>query len=308
MDKYRLTFILLFFFNFGNSQNFKLINSNISNSLLWEKQNDGKLISNKSKYILADGISQPIRFEHIEDNVPNLITSYFYYEEDSSMHKIEYEWDAKNYWDGDIQKLSATEQDALKVRYDEIVEKIENSYGKPETEEKKEYSKAISEGSYHRIDSWSTEKLKILLYIDISNKHVDKGAYKITPTYRIRLTFTNKTSSDPFDQTRIENSNLVAQIFFSSILSENYKNAKAQLSTNIRQTITNDQLKETAKKVRDYKGFLQYFNGVQVGLDGKAYLILMFKSPTEKKDPPRNFVKVIFDNNDKIIGVQPMSR
>ena len=48
------------------------------------------------------------------------------------------------------------------------------------------------------------------------------------------------------------------------------------------------------------------YSGIQMGLDGSAFTILQFKYSDDKDSPPKEIVKVIFDEDNLIVGVQPM--
>ena len=53
---------------------------------------------------------------------------------------------------------------------------------------------------------------------------------------------------------------------------------------------------------------VQYFKGFQMTLTGENYLMLQYKYENEQSEIPKSIIKVIFDENNKILGIQPMKK
>jgi len=43
-----------------------------------------------------------------------------------------------------------------------------------------------------------------------------------------------------------------------------------------------------------------------MGLNGNMYVLIQYKYSDDSSNPPKEFIKLIFDDSDKILGIQPM--
>jgi len=48
------------------------------------------------------------------------------------------------------------------------------------------------------------------------------------------------------------------------------------------------------------------YSGVQVGLDGSIFTLLHYKYEDDTSEPPKELIKIIFDEKNKIVGIQPI--
>jgi hypothetical protein len=48
--------------------------------------------------------------------------------------------------------------------------------------------------------------------------------------------------------------------------------------------------------------------GMQITQDGNIYPMLQYKYFDDLSSPPKEYIMVLFDNDNKIIGLQPMKR
>ena len=54
------------------------------------------------------------------------------------------------------------------------------------------------------------------------------------------------------------------------------------------------------------RSLILFYSGVQVGLDGSAFTLLQYKYSDDISNPPKEIIKIIFDNKNKIVGIQPV--
>ena len=80
------------------------------------------------------------------------------------------------------------------------------------------------------------------------------------------------------------------------------------LSDIVLQKVTENQLIELRKQIDFENKLVQYFRGFQMAFTGENYLMLQYKYDNEKIEMPKSFIKVIFDENNKILGIQPMKK
>lgn len=136
----------------------------------------------------ANGIAQPEIYRRKETKVPDMVTYYFYYEKDSSIEHILYEWDETNFT-GFKENSKKSEADVANFieKYNEIYSSISNKFGESQREGDISNISLVKEGM-SREDNWKpNDSTEIQLYTTLSHKYEKKGIVTINPTYRIRL-------------------------------------------------------------------------------------------------------------------------
>jgi hypothetical protein len=188
MNKHILTFTLLLLTNttFSQAVELDIHGQRLSHFLKKELGLGGRLLENKSTYILQKGIAQPVMFEHKETNLPDLITYYFFYQKDSMIQYIRYEWDAG--YTGEPVHKSPEEIDAFIVKYKDLYNQIFKAYGKSISEGNLTGLTKIETGNFRKKDIWHTgDNTEIELSIVLSGRYEKRGSITINPAYRIRL-------------------------------------------------------------------------------------------------------------------------
>ena len=92
---------------------------------------------------------------------------------------------------------------------------------------------------------------------------------------------------------KIEESGLVnlSRTFLSSLIIENVTDAQLNI------LIDNWDFEKETKLI---------YSGIQVGLDGKIFTMLNFQYKDDISEPVKEILKIIFDDKDKVVGIQPI--
>lgn len=142
----------------------------------------------QSEYMSEPGIAQPEIYRRKEAKVPDMLSYYFYYEKDSSIDYVLYEWDELNFT-GYKENSKKTEAEIVNFieKYNEIYSEIANRYGKSQSAGDLSNISRVKEG-ITRQDYWKpNNSTEIQLYTTLSSKYEKNGPITINPTYRIRL-------------------------------------------------------------------------------------------------------------------------
>jgi hypothetical protein len=317
MHKLTLLTAILLWFRFSNGQDLQLdIHTyKLPYYLNLEQRLGSQKAPNTSVYLLEKGVAQPVIYRRKEVNIPDLLCYYYYYEKDSALQSILYEWDESNPIDHrePAKKTKAEIQNFIK-KYNSLYAQIAARYGKSKKKgDLSDISKA-DEGIDRR-DLWNPDdSTEIEMYTALSNKYEQNGPVTTTPTYRIRLYLKNtkralSTSLPSLTEEKIHALDLVAQEFFSAMKDKNMEKAKGCLSSLIVQKVTDTQFEQLSQAVRVKEGLEIFFTGVLNGLDGStSFYVLQYKYANDANNPPREMVKVLFDDSDKIVSVQPSKR
>jgi hypothetical protein len=291
-------------------------NKKLADFLKIEQTLGSERLENKSRYISKTGLAHPIQFRRKQIGIPDLIIQYFYFEKDSTIDNIEYEWDETNikgYQENAT--ISYAEIAAFIIKYQELYSQIFNRYGKSKSEGNLEDTSKISTGNFEKTDTWNTADSTVIeLYTILSNKYVKKGAMTITPTYRIRLNVQNLAENETKDdvlkpsENKFKELDSVFSSFLADLKNKNIEKAKLYLSASIISTETDNQLESLRKNIRFSDVLIVFFTGVQIGLDGSNYLLLQYKYKKDSVMPPKDLIKVVFDKENKIVGIQPIKR
>jgi hypothetical protein len=150
-------------------------------------------LENKSNYISQKGVAQPIQFRRKQNGIPDLICYYFYFQYDSTIEHVLYEWDDGNFPGNkeDIKK-SPDEINAFIDKYNELYDQIYKTYGESKSVGSLNDLSKIEAGDFNKKDIWKpNDSTEIIMFIVLSSKYEKKGIITIKPTYRIRLYVSN---------------------------------------------------------------------------------------------------------------------
>lgn len=177
-------FLLLTLTTLGQEFDFEIQGKTLSDYIALEEKLGSQLTPTTSNHISGKGIAQPIKYQRKENFIPDLISYYFFQEQDSTMTYILHEWDVRNFDKSSNNKQSEKFQIALQEKYNALKSQISEIYGASQTELK----------SNQTTDIWQLNNgVEIEMYIVISNNYKKKGIITINPTHRIRLYIKNKT-------------------------------------------------------------------------------------------------------------------
>ena len=263
-----------------------------------------------SKHISFNGEAQPIKFLRKEKIIPDLIAYYFFKKKDSTMSYILYEWDVSNFEKKDNNKKSDKFQKAMIKKYQKLKKDISKSFGKPKV--KKNYSN-ISRldpiNSFVESSIWKpNDSTEIKMSATISNFYKKKGAITINPIHRIRLYIKNqkKKKIPKLDDEKLAKLDKIKTEFFKALRSNDIAESKKYLSDKIIDKVTDEQIKILIDNIDFNRKTELIYSGIQMGLNGNMYVLIQYKYSDDSSNPPKEFIKLIFDDSDKILGIQPM--
>lgn len=264
-------------------------------------------------YISSGNVAQPEIYLRKEKNIPDLLVYYSFFKKDSTISKINYEWDVYNFDKSDDNIQSLDFEKNLIKKYNSIVEFISSKFGKSEVEGSlTDLSKINSDQGLRRKDTWNpSDSLKIIAYTTISNFFKKDKFVTVNPTHRIRLYIYNLKKEKP-EKLSAEKINLLDAKFNSFILlisKDNFEEAQKLFSEKILNTVTIDVLQQIKQSIiRDDPKLNLFMTGIQILQDGDAYSTLQYKYSEDTNTPPKEYIIVLFDSDNKIIGLRPMKR
>lgn len=259
-----------------------------------------------------DGSAQPIIYRRKEKNIPDLLVQYSFSKKDSIINNVLYEWDTYNFEKQNNNQKTEKFEKSLIEKYKTLKKYLINKFGQPET--KNNYSnlaKYEQKNFFEENSNWKpNDSIEIEMYAIVSNHFENKGSITINPTHRIRLYVRNiKKKIEPkLDAKAIAFANQNFENFISKLKENNFAEAKLFLSDIILQNVTENQLIELRKLIDFEVKLVEYFRGFQMAFTGENNLMLQYKYENEKIEVPRSLLKVIFDENNKILGIQPMKK
>jgi len=307
-----IVFSVISAFAYSQTVELQIHKKKISDFINIEQNLQSEKLENNTNYILPRGIAQPILFKRKQLNLPDLIVSYFYFEKDSSISSILYEWDDKTV-NGQNPNKTSTEINNLINHYTNLFDQVSKTFGKSKsTGNLKDLSK-IETGDFEKTDLWnSNDSTEAELYMILSSKYEKRGNTTTYPAYRIRLEIKNQAgSNEPFgkpDENKIKQLDITFRSFLTDIQNKNYDKAKLNLSDLIVKNVTNKELETLRQNIKFNEDLILFMTGMQIGLDGTSYLKLQYSYKSDKSTPPKELINVTFDDKNKIAGLQPTKR
>jgi len=309
-----LTIVLLFIITPGYSQNIELDvhKKKLKEFLSIEQNLKSEKVETEVTYMVQKGVAQPVLFKRKQANLPDLIISYFYFEKDSSISSILYEWDDKTV-NGQNPTKTPIEISSFIDLYTKLYDQVHTSFGESKsTGDLKDLSK-ITTGDFEKTDLWDpNDSTQVYMYINLSSKYEKRGNVTINPTYRIRLEAKNQKKANNAlgkpDDKKIKELDLVFKNFLTELQNKNYEKVKLTLSDQIVNNVTNEQLEVLRKNIKFNDPLEMFMFGLQIGLDGTSYIKLQYKYKSDTNMPPKELLNITFDESNKILGLQPSKR
>jgi hypothetical protein len=311
-----ITLILLPIWNLGYSQKC-FIELDINGKKIdyfrnLERELGSMKFNSDQTYISGGNVAQPEIFIRKEKNLPDLLVYYTYFKKDSTISEINYEWDVYNFDKKDNNIKSLDFEKNLINKYNSIIDIVSSKFGKSEVDGTlDDLSKINTNEGLKRSDVWKpSDSLKIYAYTTISNYYIKDQFVTVNPTHRIRLYVYNLKENKP-EKLSQEKVKLLDEKFNSFILllsNDNFEEAKKLFSDKIINTVTADILKEVKHSIKINTKLNLYMTGMQVTQHGNIYPMLQYKYFDDISSPPKEYIIILFDNDNKIIGLQPMKR
>tara|TARA_R110002020_G_scaffold194458_1_gene395322 strand:+ start:397 stop:1356 length:960 start_codon:yes stop_codon:yes gene_type:complete len=296
---------------FGQEFNFDIHNTSLAEYLKMEESLGSEKIPTTSNHVSFGGNAQPIKYLRKEKVIPDLTSFYFFKKADSTISYVLYEWDVSNFEKQDNNQKSEKFQKALIAKYRGLKTEISNEFGQPEV--KKNYS------NISRLDSINTfvesltwkpnDSTEIEMYATVSNYYEKKGAMTINPVHRIRLYLRNQSKEKEIpklDEKKLAELERIKTDFFNALKAKDLPKSKEFLSDLILEKVTDEQINTLIENINFDKQTELIYSGVQMGYDGSMFTLLQYKYSDDNSSPPSEMIKLIFDDKDKVVGIQPI--
>jgi hypothetical protein len=277
-----------------------------------EKKMGGAKFNTGQNYISGGQVAQPEIFTRTEKNIPDLLVYYTFFKTDSTISEILYEWDVKNFDPKDNNQQSIEFEKNLILKYNQVVDFVSKKYGKSKSEGDLNDLNLINVSKgLQRNDTWQpNDSLKIYSYIDISNFYKKDKFVTVNPTHKIRVYVYNlkEEKSLKLNPTQIKSLDTTFKEFLTLLSADSFEEIKKLFSSKIVKTATNDVLKQVKENLKLEKKLELYMNGMQILQDGNSYPMLQYKYSDDTSSPPKEYIMVLFDDENKILGLRPMKR
>ncbi|UAB82322.1 hypothetical protein INR76_06060 [Marixanthomonas sp. SCSIO 43207] len=298
---------------FGQEFNFDIHNTSLSEYLKMEESLGSEKIPTTSNHVSFGGNAQPIKYLRKEKVIPELTAFYFFKKADSTMSYVLYEWDVSNFEKRENNQKSEKFQNALIAKYKGLKKEISNEFGKPKV--KSNYSNLAQydlKDFFEEKSTWNpNDSTEVELYSIASNHYEKKGAMTINPTHRIRLYIRNQSKEKEkkipkLDEKKLAELERIKSDFFTALKARDLPKSKEFLSDLILEKVTDEQINMLIDNINFNKQTELIYSGVQMGFNGSMFTLLQYKYSDDNSSPPNEMIKLIFDDKDKVVGIQPI--
>ena len=293
---------------------FDIHSTNLLECLSQEQNLSGERIEPSSRHASFNGEAQPIKFLRQEEVIPDLTVFYFFKELDSIMTYILYEWDLSNFEKKDNNQQTEAFQNAIIEKYQALKKEISSDYGEPKTESNySNIAKLDPDNLFEESSIWSpNDSLEIYLYSTASNYYEKRNSLIINPVHRIRLYVRNtskekENAAPKLDEVRIKELEKITTEYLAQLKAKKFDKSKNYLAEFIKEAITEDQLNMLVEIIDLDQDPELFYSGTQLGFDGSTYAILQFKYSEEATKLSAKMLKMVFDSENKIVGIQPIN-
>ncbi|PZW37633.1 hypothetical protein LX95_02860 [Mesonia algae] len=308
-------FVLIGIAVYGQEFNFDIHNTTLNEYLEMERNLGNEQIPNIRNHISAEN-AQPIKFRRKQKIISDLVGHYYFKKKDSTMSYIRYEWDESllTLKANTNDKKSKKYQKALIRKFNEIEKMIANIYGEPVSEgdlsDLRIANDDIKGGLKKNVKWFPNDSTEIEMYANVSNYYEKRGMVTTSPTHRIRLYVRNTKKTEQItpelSEMRIDSLNGISKQYIASLEDGNLEKSKSYLSEMIIEQVTDEQLKALISGIDFDRELELVYSGIQMAMNGKAFAMLQYKYNDDQNSPPKEMIKVIFDDKNKIVGIQPM--
>ncbi|BAU54114.1 hypothetical protein [Mucilaginibacter gotjawali] len=265
----------------------------------------GELVKTDVDYVSADGTGQPVIYKRIQNGLPDLWVYYFPLKKDSLISYVLYEWQDK-----DAKALPLEELKPYLSKYTELLGIVTAKYGKSLSKGNLDDLALIDTKGLTRNDTWRGNDYDIEMYITLSNLHVVHGNVSITPTHTIRLYVRRpgiKSETPGLTKEKIAKLDSLTKLFLADVCSGKWEDSRVFLSPLIIGQVKDEKLIALKAAIKDDKWELN-MSGAQLASSGKAYSNLRYARQGDTNTPPLEWLSIVFDDDNKIIAVQPLTR
>tara|TARA_B110000114_G_C14996816_1_gene358959 strand:+ start:56 stop:1039 length:984 start_codon:yes stop_codon:yes gene_type:complete len=313
-NRLTLGFLLIGIVIFGQEFEFDIHNTSLSEYLKMEQDLDSEQIPNIRNHVSFDGNAQPIKFKRKQKIISDLVAYYYFKKKDSTMSHILFEWDESlmTLKSNTNDKKSEKYQKTLIRKYNDLEKTITEIYGKSKSKgDLSNLKQANEKGGLKKKDKWfPNDSTEIEIYTSVSNYYEKRGMVTTAPTHRIRLYIRNtkkeKKIEPKLSEKKLDTLKLISRQFIRTLGNKDLVKSKEYLSELILKTVTDDQLNTLIDNLDFNRETELNYSGIQAGLDGNIFTTLQFRYKDDLSNPPNELIKIIFDDKDKVVGIQPI--
>ncbi len=313
-NKLTLGFLLIGITVFGQDFGFDIHNTSLKEYIQMEEKLGSERIPTTSNHVSFSGEAQPIKFQRKEKIIPDLISYFYFKDKDSSMTKVLYEWDVRHFKKTNELNVKQSKkfQKTLIRKFNELEKKLTELYGKPQSKgDLSDLKRANEKGGLKKNDKWfPNDSTEIEMYTVVSNFYEKRGMATTAPTHRIRLYIRNNKKEEKIEpklsEKKLDNLKAISQEFIQTLRNKDLVKSKEYLSELILKTVTEEQLNILIDNLDFNRETELIYSGIQAGLDGSVFTMLQFKYKDDISNPPNELIKIIFDDKDKVVGIQPI--
>lgn len=310
-----LGFLLIGISVYGQEFNFDIHNTTLNEYIEMERNLGSEQIPNIRNHVSTDN-AQPIKFKRKQKIISDLVGYYYFKKKDSTMSYILYEWDESllSLKANTNDKKSKKYQKALIRKFKELEKMISDIYGEPVSEgdlsDLRIANDDIKGGLKKNVKWFPNDSTEIEMYANVSNYYEKRGMVTTSPTHRIRLYIRNTKKEErvtpELTKERLDSLNAISNEFIASLKDKCFINSKSYLSEMIIDQVTDEQLKTLISGIDFDRELELVYSGIQMAMNGKAFAMLQYKYYDDQNSPPKEMIKVIFDDKNKIVVIQPM--
>lgn len=308
-----LTF-LLFSITYGQKINYDIHNTSLKQYFELEKKSNSEELEQPSKNFMPNNEIDAIQFITKEKSIPDLITTYTFKKSDSTILEIEHEWDVYNFEKQDNNKKSPEFESEMIEKYKSLKTDATKIFGPPIV--KRNYSNISMRDSINTFiesSKWHpNEETEIELYATISNYYEKAEFTTINPVHRIRLYIRNtkkeENSEEKLSKDKIASLDKVFKKYYGLLQDGKITESKELLSNLIKDDTTNEMLQGLIENLNLSSDIELYLVGKDIMPDGRIFIGLQYKYSNDFSDTPQELIKVLFDEKDKIVGINPLTK
>jgi hypothetical protein len=321
--KFTLLLLITTTLIFGQTLNFE-IGRPFKEFRTLENELSSRFQENKSTHMLPADMAQPISYLRTVDNFdPKPIIRYFFKSSDSTVQKIEYEWDKQNFRERNYQltdkDFEAEERfKAFVKKYEDLRLEITNKFGVSKVEGSFEPKSGVNYRDVQIQNTWDNDSLSILMYMTFVNRYEDNGSIKFLPAHRIRVYVSSKNGGNNSDISSLlkkafkvdAKQQKTAEKYIGLLLIGRIKESWKLISPDIKAKTTYEDYLKWVEPIEKLKS--DFGKEIELALSGpkffnnETYYSYSFKFKSDKSSPPTVFLDVTFKlSGDFIMGFQP---
>lgn len=180
-------FFCISIWSYSQTLELNIHKNKLSDFLKIENDLKSERLENNATYVTPNGVAQPILFKRKQTNFPDLIISYFYFQKDSSITHLLYEWDDKTA-NGQNPKKTSKEITSFIDKYNELYTQTFKNFGESKSEGDLNDLSKIETGDFKKTDTWKpNDSTDLELYIvvrtflkNLQNKDFDKAKLSLS--------------------------------------------------------------------------------------------------------------------------------